>query len=90
MYANLKNIIFHAIPGCVTSDLIYLGMIVFIIAGFISGKKWTPFVSTVIFAVVIKALDIFILHQDVNGVLEQFLHIILLPGIITLLYSKRA
>ncbi len=90
MYSQLKTFIFRMIPGYNVSDLIYLGMIVFIIAGFLSSKKWTPFFSTVIFALIVKLLDLLVLGQSANVLVEQFLHIIVLPFIITLLYSRRS
>ena len=90
MYAQLKTFIFRMIPGYNVSDLIYLGMIVFIIAGFLSSKKWTPFFSTVIFALIVKLLDLLVLGQSANVLVEQFLHIIVLPFILTLLYSRKS
>ena len=89
MYANLRNIIFQAIPGYCVSDFIYLGMIIFIIAGFLSSKKWTPFLATVIFASIFKLLDLLVLNQNTTMLFEQFLHMIVLPFILTLLFSRK-
>ncbi len=90
MYLSLKKLLFQIIPGYCVSDLVYLGIVVFIIAGFISSKKWTPFLSTLIFAIIFKLLDLLVLNQPTNILVEQFLHMIILPLILTLLYSKRA
>ena len=90
MYSNFRSFLFNIIPGYCVSDLIYLGVIVFIIAGFISSKKWTPFLSTVVFALIFKLLDLLVLNQNANLVLTQFLHIIVLPFILTLLYSRKS
>ena len=86
MYANFKSFLFQMIPGYCVSDLVYLGVIVFIIAGFLSSKKWTP----VIFALVFKLLDLLVLNQSANILVEQFLHMIVLPFALTILYSKRS
>ena len=48
MYANIRSALFQLIPGYCVSDLVYLGVIVFIIAGFIATKKWTPFFASLI------------------------------------------
>ena len=90
MYAQFKSFIFQMIPGYCVSDLIYLGMIVFILAGFLASKKWTPFFVTVIFALVFKLLDLLVLNQSAPVLVEQFLHIIALPFILTLLYSRKS
>ncbi|MBR4315497.1 MAG: hypothetical protein IKP65_00805 [Alphaproteobacteria bacterium] len=90
MYANFKSFLFQMIPGYCVSDLVYLGVIVFIIAGFLSSKKWTPFFASVIFALVFKLLDLLVLNQSANILVEQFLHMIVLPFILTILYSKRS
>ncbi len=89
MYANFKNFIFQMIPGYCVSDFVYLGIIVFIIAGFLSSKKWTPFLATVIFAAVFKLLDLLVLNQNTTILFEQFLHMIVLPFVLTLLYSRK-
>ncbi|MCR5506366.1 MAG: hypothetical protein K6F04_00790 [bacterium] len=90
MYANFKSLIFQMIPGYCVSDLVYLGVIVFIIAGFLSSKKWTPFFASFIFALVFKLLDLLVLNQPTNILVEQFLHMIVLPFILTLLYSRKS
>ena len=90
MYAQFKSFIFQMIPGYCVSDLVYLGMIVFIIAGFLASKKWTPFFATVIFALVFKLLDLLVLNQSAHVLVEQFLHMIVLPFILTLLYSRKS
>lgn len=89
MYANIRSALFQLIPGYCVSDLVYLGVIVFIIAGFIATKKWTPFFASLIFAVIFKTLDFLVLGQSAGVVFEQFLHIIVLPFVLTLLYSRR-
>ncbi len=90
MYANFKSFLFQIVPGYCVSDLVYLGIIVFIISGFISSKKWTPFLSSLIFAIILKSLDFLVLNQNPNILVEQFLHIIILPLLLTVLYSKRS
>ncbi len=90
MYANLRNWIFTAIPGTCFSDFIYLGIIVFIIAGFFSSRRWGAFVATCIFAVVFKLLDWLVIPgQQLIPMIEQILHMIFLPLVITALYAKR-
>ena len=89
MYANIRIALFQLIPGYCVSDLVYLGVIVFIIAGFIATKKWTPFFASLIFAVIFKTLDFLVLGQSAGVIFEQFLHIIVLPFVLTLLYSRR-
>ncbi len=89
MYANIRSALFQLIPGYCVSDLVYLGVIVFIIAGFIATKKWTPFFASLIFAVIFKTLDFLVLGQSAGVIFEQFLHIIVLPFVLTLLYSRR-
>lgn len=89
MYANIRSALFQLIPGYCVSDLVYLGVIVFIIAGFIATKKWTPFFASLIFAVIFKTLDFLVLGQSAGVIFEQFLHIIVLPLVLTLLYSRR-
>ena len=89
MYANIRSALFQLIPGYCVSDLVYLGVIVFIIAGFIATKKWTPFFASLIFAVIFKTLDFLVLGQSAGVIFEQFLHIIVLPFALTLLYSRR-
>ena len=39
MYQNLKSAILNLIPGSGVADNIYLGMIVFVIAGFFANKR---------------------------------------------------
>ena len=90
MYATFRSYLFQLIPGYCVSDLIYLGMIVFILAGFLSSRKWTPFLSCLIFAFVFKLLDFLALGQTASAIIPQFLHMIALPFILTLLYSKRS
>ena len=90
MYLNFKNFIFQIIPGYCVSDFVYLGIIVFIIAEFLSSKKWTPFLATVIFAFIFKLLDLLVLNQNTTILFEQFLHMIVLPFILTLLYSRKS
>ena len=89
MYASFKSFLFNIVPGYCVSDLVYLGVIVFIISGFLSSKKWTPFLSTVVFGVILKLLDFLVLKQSAGIVLSQFLHIIVLPFILTILYSRK-
>ena len=89
MYSNFRALLLNAIPGSCFSDFIYLGMLVFIIAGFFSNKKWGPFITTVIFAFVFKGLDLLFLRQASGLVIEQFLHIVLLPVVISFLYARR-
>ncbi len=89
MYANIRSALFQLIPGYCVSDLVYLGVIVFIIAGFIATKKWTPFFASLIFAIIFKTLDFLVLGQSAGVIFEQFLHIIVLPFVLTLLYSRR-
>lgn len=91
MYSNFRSLLLNTIPGSCFSDFIYLGMLVFIIAGFFSNKKWGPFVATVIFAVIFKTLDWLVLAGQSSGlILEQFLHMIFLPLVISFLYSRRS
>jgi hypothetical protein len=78
-----------AMPGSGYSDWIYLGMIVFAIAGLLSNRKWGPFVASVVFAAIIAALDLLVTTQTAPAAAYVFLHTILLPLAVTLLYSKR-
>lgn len=88
-YSILRNAILNVIPGYCVSDYVYLGMIVFIIAGFVSSKKWAPFFATIIFTLIWKILDFIILVQNAQIVIIQFLHMITLPLIVTILYRKK-
>ncbi len=89
MYNQIRNFILQLIPGYCVSDYIYMGIIIFIISGFLYSKKWTPFLITLIFSLVFKSLDFIILNQNASIVIQQFLHIITLPFLITVFYSKR-
>ena len=86
MYGNLRALLLNIIPGSGMSDMIYLGVIVFIIAGFFSSKKWGAFISTLIFAVIFAVCDILFGH---GFSAEAFLNLVILPFAITLLYARR-
>ena len=88
MYSNIRSLILNTFPYNV-SQLIYIGMIVFIIVGFLSSKRWLPFFSTLIFAFIISSLDYLILNIAPVFIIKNFINIIVLPFIITLFYSKR-
>ena len=88
MYSNIRNVILNTFPYNV-SQLIYIGMIIFVITGLLSSKKWMPFLYTLIFAFVIGSLDYLILNLSPVFVVKNFINTIILPFIITLFYSKR-
>ena len=86
MYANLRNFLLNIIPGAGMANIVYLGVIVFIIAGFFSSRKWDAFISTLIFAVIFAVCDYLFLRSMSSG---MFLNLIALPFVITLLYARR-
>ena len=86
MYGNLRNFLLNIIPGAGVANIIYLGIIVFIVAGFFSSRKWDAFISTLIFAVVFAVCDYLFLGHMSSGI---FLNLIALPFVITLLYARR-
>lgn len=88
MYSNIRSLILNTFPYNV-SQFIYIGMIVFIITGFLSSKKWLPFFTTLIVAFVIGSLDYLILSISSIFIVKNFINMIALPFIITLFYSKR-
>ncbi|MGN0929738.1 MAG: hypothetical protein ACI4N3_03810 [Alphaproteobacteria bacterium] len=89
MYSNFRSLLLNTIPGSCFSDFIYLGMLVFIIADFFSHKKWGAFITTVVFAIIFKACDYILLNQSSGLVIEQFLHMIFLPLVLSFLYTRR-
>lgn len=89
MYSQIRSLVFQVIPGYCFSDFIYLGIIVFLITAFFSSKKWVPFIAVLIFAFVLKGFDLLLLRQSSSIVIEQFLHIILLPLILTVCYIRK-
>jgi hypothetical protein len=89
MYQNLKSAILNLIPGSGVADNIYLGMIVFVIAGFFANKRWGAFIATVIFTAIYKGIDLVFYNVALSGLLEQAMHMILLPLVVTLLYSRK-
>lgn len=86
MYANVRNLLLNIIPGVGMSDFIYLGIIVFIIAGFFSHRKWDAFISTLVFAVIFKVCD-YLFGLGLSA--RIFLNMVILPFIITLFYARR-
>ena len=88
MYSNIRSVILNSFPYNV-SQFIYIGMIIFIVTGFLSSKKWLPFLSTLIFAFVIGSLDYLILNISPIFIVKNFINMVALPFIITLFYSKR-
>lgn len=90
MYSNFRSLLLYYIPGMGISDYIYLGMLIFIIADFFSHRKWGPFIITVIFSIAFKAADYILLNQASGLVIEQFLHMIFLPLVLSFLYTKRS
>ncbi|MBD5398286.1 hypothetical protein HDR60_02140 [bacterium] len=90
MYSNFRVLLLNTIPGNCFSDFIYLGMLIFIIADFFSHKKWGPFIITVAFSIAFKACDYVLLNQSSSLVIEQFLHMIFLPLVLSFLYTRRS
>ena len=88
MYSNIRSVVLNTFPYNV-SQLIYIGMIVFVIVGFLTSKRWLPFFSTLIFAFIIGSLDYLILNISPIFIIKNFINIITLPFVITLFYSKR-
>ena len=86
MYANIRNLLLNAIPGVGMSDMIYLGIIVFIIAGFFSHRKWDAFISTIVFSVIFEVCD-YLFGFGLSAV--AFLNMLVLPFVITLLYARK-
>jgi hypothetical protein len=89
-YVNLRNLIMNAIPGAGLANFVYLGMIMFVIVGLITYRKWAPFLLTAIFAAAVGFLDNSLLHLPVAACVQNAGHMIVLPFVITLLYFKRA
>ena len=85
MYAHIRNLLLKAIPGEGMSDIIYLGLIVFIIARFFSSRKWRAFIATVVFAAIFAVCDYLF---GIRPSAEMLLNFILLPFVITLLYVR--
>ena len=88
MYSTIRSLILNNFPYNV-SQLIYVGMIIFIITGFLSSKKWLPFLTTLVIAFIIGSLDYLILSIAPVFIVKNFINMIVLPFIITLFYSKR-
>ncbi|MBN1783799.1 MAG: hypothetical protein JW812_02415 [Alphaproteobacteria bacterium] len=88
MYSNLKYHLFSIIPGGGITDIIYLGMLIWIIAIFLSETKWGAFITVLITGLVFKGIDLTILNQGTVQVINEFGHFIALPLILTWLNGR--
>ena len=87
-YINLRALVMDAIPGAGLASFIYLGMIVFIIAGLVTYRRWAPFIATLVFAGIVGLLDNSLLNIGTPAVLYHGLHMLILPFFITFLYFR--
>lgn len=85
MYANLRNAIFSAfnIAGTYVAQYIYLGILVFVIASFITPNRWKQFTGVAITGAVIILLDILLAGVSLGASAYHLLHFILIPFLVT-------
>ena len=87
LYAEFKSSLFSIIPGAGMANLIYLGMILWLIALYSSSRKSAFFILLVV-AGVFKGIDYLFLGHSLTSVLNEYVHMILIPLILTLLKGR--
>ncbi|MHA1541101.1 MAG: hypothetical protein ACTSXL_02240 [Alphaproteobacteria bacterium] len=88
MYLQLKHNIFSLIPGAGMANLIYLGIIIWILAIYLSNRRWGAFTTTLVVGLIFKGIDIFFFGESTGIAVHQFSHFIALPLLLTFLNGR--
>ena len=88
MYLELKQNLFLLIPGAGMANLIYLGIIIWILAIYLSNRRWGAFTTTLVVGLVFKGIDIFFFGQSADLAVHEFIHFIALPLLLTFLNGR--
>ncbi len=88
MYLELKYHLFSLIPGAGLANIIYLGIIVWMLAIYLSNRRWGAFTITLIVGLVFKGIDMFFYNQPEAQIIHEFVHFMILPLLLTLLNPR--
>ena len=88
IYTTLKANIFSLIPGAGMANLIYLGILIWVLSIYLSKSKWGAFTITFVVCFVIKGIDFMFVGQGGDQIINEFAHLIILPLVLTLLNNR--
>jgi len=89
MYASIKSALFALIPNHpLDADHIYLGMIAYIIATFMTGRVWPAFIGVLALGLVMEGLDIMVLGHTAGQSIYDLLHFITVPLLISVFVRR--